>query len=77
MKQAYKDSAISQLNSYLGFKTDKKNDLWMKKILYAIKKQPTLVSVGALHLIGENGLINQLRQYGYTVEPVLSDGDHD
>ncbi|MDD4636604.1 MAG: TraB/GumN family protein [Bacteroidales bacterium] len=77
MKQAYKDSAISQLNSYLGYKTDQKNDLWMKKILSAIKKQPTLISVGVLHLIGENGLINQLRQYGYTVEPVLSDGDQD
>lgn len=77
MKQAYKDSAITQLNRCLGFKTDQKNDMWMNKILYAVKKQPTLISVGTLHLIGENGLINLLRQYGYTVEPVLSDSDHD
>ena len=32
---------------------------------------PTLVAVGAGHLVGENGLINQLRKMGYTVEPVL------
>lgn len=77
MKQAYGDSIVKQLNYFLGYKTDQMNNLWMKKILSAIKKQPTLISVGALHLIGENGLINQLRQYGYTVEPVLSDGDYD
>jgi len=74
MKEAYKDSAIKQLNSYLGTMLDKRTEKWMKKILYSMKKQPTLISVGALHLIGENGLINQLRQYGYTVQPILSDG---
>lgn len=73
MKKAFKDSAISRLNSYLGYKTDQKNNLWMKTILRAIKKQPTFISVGVFHLIGESGLINQLRQYGYTVEPVLSE----
>jgi uncharacterized protein YbaP (TraB family) len=43
---------------------------WMDKILTEIKSAPTLVAVGINHLIGENGLIHLLRQYGYTVEPV-------
>lgn len=43
---------------------------WMDNILKEIKFAPTLVAVGINHFIGENGLINLLRQHGYTVEPV-------
>ncbi len=74
-KSECKDNAKKQLESYLGYKVNQRNDKWMTKILYAMKKSPTLISVGALHLIGVNGLINKLREYGYTVEPVLSEGE--
>lgn len=43
---------------------------WMDEILTEIRSAPTLVAVGINHFIGENGLINLLRQHGYTVEPV-------
>ncbi len=49
---------------------DVRNDNWMKKIPELIKEDPTLIAVGALHLVGENGLISQLRELGYTVKTV-------
>ena len=44
---------------------------WMGKILSEIQSAPTLIDVGCLHLMGKEGLINLLRQRGYTVEPVM------
>lgn len=49
---------------------DVRNDNWMKKIPTMIKEEPSLIAVGALHLVGEKGLINQLRDMGFTVKPV-------
>ena len=36
-----------------------------------IKKQPTFIAIGALHLPGDVGVIALLRKKGFTVEPVL------
>ncbi len=47
-----------------------RNKEWMKQIPGLISGQPTLIGVGAMHLVGETGLINQLRKLGYTVKPV-------
>lgn len=49
---------------------DQRTINWIDKIISEINSAPTLVAVGILHFIGENGLINLLRQHGYTVEPV-------
>jgi len=49
---------------------NKRNNEWMQKILYIITETPTFIAVGTAHLIGENGLIKQLRKKGYIVEPV-------
>lgn len=49
---------------------DVRNDNWLKKIPQMIKDNPSLIAVGALHLTGEKGLINQLRKMGYTIKPV-------
>ena len=43
---------------------------WMTKAPDIIKEQPTFIVVGAAHLVGQYGLINQLRLKGYTVKPV-------
>ncbi|WP_297332928.1 TraB/GumN family protein [Flavobacterium sp.] len=49
---------------------DKRNKKWIPKIEAAAKVTPTFFGVGAAHLPGENGVINLLRQKGYTVEAV-------
>ena len=46
-----------------------RNQAWMEPILSLLDSAPTeLVLVGALHLVGEDGLLEQLAKKGYTVE---------
>ena len=47
-----------------------RNRHWMPQILQTLPKQPTLIAVGMGHLVDDTGIIMQLRQHGYTVEPV-------
>ena len=42
----------------------------MQQLPRLMKEGAAFVAVGALHLIGETGLVSQLRQQGYTVTPV-------
>ena len=49
---------------------DNRNRQWVKVLPEIMKAAPTFVAVGALHLLGENGVLNLLKQQGYTVEPV-------
>lgn len=47
-----------------------RNKLWMEKIPALINDKPTFIAVGALHLCGKQGLIQLLKEKGYTVKPV-------
>lgn len=47
-----------------------RNQRWIKEIEQLLEKQSTFYAVGAMHLIGDDGLINQLKEAGYTVEAV-------
>jgi uncharacterized protein YbaP (TraB family) len=47
-----------------------RNLRWITKIPAIMSEQPTFIVVGAAHLVGQYGLINQLRLKGYTVKPV-------
>lgn len=47
-----------------------RNQAWAQKLPAIMKTAPTFVAVGALHLPGEKGLLNLLKNQGYTVEPV-------
>jgi uncharacterized protein len=50
-----------------------RNDNWLPQVekrLTDEKQDNTLVVVGALHLLGEDGLVEKLRAKGYTVERV-------
>jgi uncharacterized protein YbaP (TraB family) len=38
----------------------------MEKLPALMKKQSLFVAMGALHLVGQTGLVNQLRKKGYT-----------
>lgn len=52
-----------------------RNDAWVPKIekrLIESSKDDTLVVVGALHLLGADGVVEKLRAKGYTVERVCS-----
>jgi uncharacterized protein YbaP (TraB family) len=52
-----------------------RNDAWVPKIekrLVDSSKDDTLVVVGALHLLGSDGVVEKLRAKGYTVERVCS-----
>ncbi len=47
-----------------------RNDKWISKLNEILPEKTVFVAVGAAHLIGEQGLLAQLRKLGYTVEPV-------
>lgn len=49
---------------------DDRNNKWMQQLPGLMKEQSLFVAVGALHLVGDAGLVNQLRNNGYTVTPV-------
>lgn len=49
----------------------KRNDKWQVILKKQLASEPTLVAVGALHLVGDNGMIEQFRQMGYKVTPVM------
>lgn len=49
-----------------------RNENWISKIEEYAKDQPTFFGVGAGHLPGKNGVIQLLRNAGYTVEAVLN-----
>ena len=47
-----------------------RNRRWISVIDANVHQSSCLIAVGALHLPGENGLINLLRKEGYTLKPV-------
>lgn len=49
---------------------DDRNNHWMEQLPKMMKEQPVFVAVGALHLFGQKGLINQLKEQGYAVTPI-------
>lgn len=49
---------------------DGRNKNWISKIEEFSKKQPTFFGVGAAHLAGENGVIQLLRDAGFTVKAI-------
>jgi len=50
---------------------DDRNTLWMKELPTLMNAQSCFIDVGFMHLIGKFGLIAQLKQAGYTVEPIV------
>ena len=48
---------------------DRRNANWIEELPEMIKEDSAFIAVGALHLAGENGIINGLRERGYIVTP--------
>lgn len=49
---------------------DDRNFDWIAQLPAYMESAPCFIAVGALHLGGENGLVNQLKKAGYKVKPV-------
>ena len=49
---------------------DNRNNNWMTQLLSLIPDKSCFIAVGCMHLVGETGLINQLRNAGFSVEAV-------
>ncbi len=49
---------------------DNRNADWLKKLPAIFNDGSTFVAVGALHLAGEKGIVQGLRNLGYTVTPI-------
>ncbi|MBP6065867.1 TraB/GumN family protein [Bacteroides sp.] len=49
---------------------DHRNRDWATKLPTIMEEAPTFIAVGALHLPGENGLLQLLKQKGYNVEAI-------
>lgn len=48
----------------------KRNQEWAPIIASNIETGSCLIAVGAMHLPGENGLINMLKEQGYEMNPI-------
>ncbi|MDO5666092.1 MAG: TraB/GumN family protein [Bacteroidia bacterium] len=47
-----------------------RNIEWLKVLPNIMQEKSSFIAVGCLHLVGEDGLIEGLRELGYTVEPI-------
>lgn len=61
------DAGISAFTDILLYH---RNVNWVEKLKSLLPQKSLVIAVGAGHLPGEKGVINLLRQSGYTVEPV-------
>ncbi|GAB4127021.1 MAG: TraB/GumN family protein [Raineya sp.] len=50
-----------------------RNNAWMPKIYELIHQKTAFIAIGALHLVGTDGVIYQLRKKGYQVKPIKVD----
>ncbi|MFV0387278.1 MAG: TraB/GumN family protein [Pyrinomonadaceae bacterium] len=49
---------------------DKRNIAWVPKLISLFEAKPSFAAFGAGHLAGKNGVVELLRERGYTVEPI-------
>jgi uncharacterized protein YbaP (TraB family) len=49
---------------------ENRNNAWMTQLPGLMKAQSCFIAVGFLHLVGDKGLVAQLKKAGYTVEAV-------
>ncbi|HRI79199.1 MAG TPA: TraB/GumN family protein [Cyclobacteriaceae bacterium] len=49
---------------------NKRNLEWLPKIEKMIASKPSFIAVGVAHLEGEKGILNLLKQKGYTLNPI-------
>lgn len=70
LHEIYSSEEVSE--SFDNALVDARNHVMAHRIDSIIRLQPTFVAVGALHLVGDSGLISLLKQSGFVVTPVFS-----
>lgn len=60
------------MDKYLNLMLYNRNRNWVNQFPNIAKEKSTLFAVGAGHLPGKNGVLNLLRQKGYTVTPLVN-----
>jgi uncharacterized protein len=63
-----------RLESFMMAMFDNRNDGMLANALPLMKTAPTMVVVGAGHMLGERGLVKQLQAQGYVVEQMVAKG---
>lgn len=71
MAEAFSEEELSGYEELESELLIKRNNDWVEKISELIYEEPSFIAVGAGHLAGEHGLIRQLRQKGFTLNPVM------
>lgn len=71
IEKQFKDSEFG-MEDHQDLLLNNRNKNWVNQLNMVMKKNSVLVAVGAGHLVGEEGLINLLRNEGYTLTPVLN-----
>lgn len=82
LTKVYNDEDLTELYSTLTNKKimdakaqllmlDNRNRNWVKEMPALMDEQAVFFAVGAAHLPGNNGIINLLRESGYTVKPIF------
>lgn len=66
MMEEYYASESQMIESFLS----KRNQNWVPRIIEQAKQTPTLFAFGAGHLGGDDGVVNLLREKGYSVIPI-------
>ena len=51
---------------------DNRNAKWVKIMPEMMQKESVFFAFGAAHLAGENGVINLLKQAGYSLKPIMN-----
>ena len=64
------DESDSFLNDFTDIALDKRNKNWIPVIKEKMKDQKVFIAFGAAHLIGENGVVELLKDEGYKVSPL-------
>lgn len=64
------DESDSFLNDFTDIALDKRNKNWIPVIKEKMEGKKVFIAFGAAHLIGENGVVELLREEGYEIDPL-------
>lgn len=71
IETVFNDPELNQMDAdELDMLINKRNRNWVEQLVTMMPERACLVCVGAGHLFGEQGLLQMLRDRGYTVEPM-------